>query len=101
MAQEQPPRQAETKKAPARQNYSFNPKYEYPDGLPAYVPPKERQPKAAKKAYLLEEPLSSGHSQTETESDPADDEFFGQFTSNHEFLCSTNQIKQSRCEGNA
>ena len=38
--------------------------------------PKDRLPIVAKKAFL-EEPISSGHSQTETESDQADDEFLG------------------------
>ena len=88
-----------------RQKFSFNPKYEYPEDLPPYQP-KERiqdktQTKRPVKKSFLEGSDSSPASHTETESEMADDEFLGQFTSNHEFLCTNNQIKQSMCEGNA
>lgn len=37
-----------------------------------------------------------------TESDEVYDEFIGQFTSNHDFLCTNNQISElTRREGNA
>lgn len=78
-----PPR-AEPKRVAAQPSYSLGPKYEYPEVLPPYVPPSARIPK---KAYQESESPSS------SSSEQADDEFLGQFTSNHEFLCSSNQIK--------
>lgn len=67
-----------SKKAPARPNLVFNPKYEYPEVLPPYVPPRDKKPaqlsRVGAKSYIEDESYSS---RTETESDQADDEFLG------------------------